>query len=1411
MERFYESSDYKFLKDLYLKHLTHIDEETEDDDKFSEIGSKFKETRRYYRKVRKDIFENKNKKNEDFEIKVVNLVELTAYNFLYYDYFKQEIFKSRPPNTNENIKLFSRYFGYSSSENYIRHFDESNILTNKMVSMKKYMDDRVELKNIQKNIDQALLKSGYQKNSLSVLDIFNFLGQSTNYSDENGNIFNLMFSSLKSYFSKSDNDSSINKVLSSINLEYNINISYKIRKDGRFDVKTITLPKEESDDILLNVLLGNGDLDKAEIYDYSEEKISISNLYEVNISIFKAKRGAGLFQYKSLVDTVGFRNRDLVKYQIISADQELTENMMNNFSMHCIPYAILQKIPDIKNDVLTTISSLVVSEGMSKNSTKNLEGTLRKIANLLETKIKCRIIYDSRHYKNTNSIPTREKDKNDEIKLCVYKNHCLIDEPLKLDDELKEILNNKKVESKVFNNSSGKIKFRENKVDIIRYLQRLEELKLIVPTSSLAEAGLAEEKSHNISECNLEELQRPFKLKKINQQLTIVGAFDFESDIDGYHRGILCTGNLFEVLGNEEQVKIIKNALTEEGLLFNENDPDKYYEMFMNNESIASFSSGIQTKKSCVEMMFSFLYKVGKFCKSVLKDKEIECSLNFKIYFHNLKYDNAVISNELSTVKGLKIPVNGIVEKGSSIYGITYEYYGTNITLWDSSKMITMPLAGFKSALDLKVAKTSGVSYKFKYSTNNNMVSVEHYKNTIESEEDKNTFIDTITKEKKFNYNEEHEIFDANLYYEYYCCLDTIVLTLGLLKFRVLTDQLLEGETDKEGNQLKVDILNHMTLSSLANYMMGLLGAFDGMYETKGALRRFISEAVYGGRVIVNKETVGKILSDIQSLDGNSLYPSAMYFICCGLLKDEVKENETTTTNVNHTGSQLGFAIGKAIILTERDILRKKYLKTDYSIVKIKITNVRRKRKTPIISIKGQMKSKKEILKIFFDQFEAGIVNLDDFTEKSKEEFESVAFALYCDLEPKKNPSDVLYRDCCTALFGSDEQDAGNLYVQNIPKEGLVTTVDQVQLKEYIEYHDIEYEVIEGVYWNSGANDKMGKIAYEWYQLRVKYKKEKNPVQNIIKLLLNSSFGKTIMKQDNLRNKVIKRSKFNKSTGETEPNANIDSYIRNNSQRYKYIEHLDNGYSVIKEYTDTREDYNLSHVGCKILSVSKQIMNMVFNAVDEVNGTVYYTDTDCIHVDNEITDKISDKFEELYGFKMEGSTLGRFSIDFEIAKTVKIQNKIIGGFTFDSVARKAIYCGKKLYYASLEADISNKDLEVEVINDNGKEFVHAKDLKVVTGNLCKSKGISKGGLQEHCKLYHKNNYLEMYQHINKFGCESNIFQSSKPRFVHTYLTGVQTLPTITRKIGNFKYDIECDCANESRKIKKKGISVYSTR
>ena len=86
--------------------------------------------------------------------------------------------------------------------------------------------------------------------------------------------------------------------------------------------------------------------------------------------------------------------------------------------------------------------------------------------------------------------------------------------------------------------------------------------------------------------------------------------------------------------------------------------------------------------------------------------------------------------------------------------------------------------------------------------------------------------------------------------------------------------------------------------------------------------------------------------------------------------------------------------------------------------------------------------------------------------------------------------------------------------------------IDKITLMDLMEFYDVEYELIRGYFFNEGFNNKINEFIKTLFDLRLKYKNEGNALQQTIKLLLNSIYGKSILKLMTEETKVIDKNKL---------------------------------------------------------------------------------------------------------------------------------------------------------------------------------------------------------------------------------------------------------------------------------------------
>ena len=253
--------------------------------------------------------------------------------------------------------------------------------------------------------------------------------------------------------------------------------------------------------------------------------------------------------------------------------------------------------------------------------------------------------------------------------------------------------------------------------------------------------------------------------------------------------------------------------------------------------------------------------------------------------------------------------------------------------------------------------------------------------------------------------------------------------------------------------------------------------------------------------------------------------------------------------------------------------------------------------------------------------------------------------------------------------------------------------LDKITIEDYVNFQGMEYEFIEGIYWDK-FDSTMCDLTYNLYELRKYYKSLKDSNGNITdegdllqfttKLMLNSIYGKTLIKPSNTKIVVKKTTELN-------------DYI---SKNYNIINKIveEKNSSIITVNHNDFEDKNSAHIGVMILSMSKRIMNEVMDTANNNNIEIYYQDTDSMHMKQNKVLELSNLYNKKYNRILIGKNMGQFHNDLE---------SNFQGINYNCIASRSIFLGKKAYYDELIIDKNDSDnLEIFKKNKYSKEKIN---------------------------------------------------------------------------------------------------------
>ena len=201
---------------------------------------------------------------------------------------------------------------------------------------------------------------------------------------------------------------------------------------------------------------------------------------------------------------------------------------------------------------------------------------------------------------------------------------------------------------------------------------------------------------------------------------------------------------------------------------------------------------------------------------------------------------------------------------------------------------------------------------------------------------------------------------------------------------------------------------------------------------------------------------------------------------------------------------------------------------------------------------------------------------------------------------------------------------------------------------------------MDGYYFNDGYNKTINAVIEHLYSKRKELKRVKNPAQLVIKEIMNSMYGKTILKPIETET-VVK------------PEQDYHKYV---SFNYNYIQSSikvgDRYY--IKKIKAIINHFNYVHCGVEILSTSKRIMNEVMTLADDLGLSIWYQDTDSMHINYEEVELLAKEFKNKYNRDLIGDEMSQFHIDFDLY-----------GACGEIYSNESYFLAKKVYIDKLES------------------------------------------------------------------------------------------------------------------------------
>lgn len=256
----------------------------------------------------------------------------------------------------------------------------------------------------------------------------------------------------------------------------------------------------------------------------------------------------------------------------------------------------------------------------------------------------------------------------------------------------------------------------------------------------------------------------------------------------------------------------------------------------------------------------------------------------------------------------------------------------------------------------------------------------------------------------------------------------------------------------------------------------------------------------------------------------------------------------------------------------------------------------------------------------------------------------------------------------------------------NFKGEQIDTWVNAIDLFNLIDFQDAEFEADAAVVWTGQRRTEIRESIQNLFNFRKNNKK--HPIQLVTKLMMNSIYGKSILKPGGKEKLIIDKYKWrkNKETGVYEKVNNFHEFFSANAYRIDRIEELEglDKFEIVLLNRDVSASFNI--FGSNVLAMARRFIGRVTALAEEIEVGVlhgepgiFYTDTDSMHIRSDLLKALEKAYLFRYGCELKGAELGQCHEDFDSPTNFLEGEKVIG-------ASESYFIMKKVYADKLVGD-----------------------------------------------------------------------------------------------------------------------------
>lgn len=305
---------------------------------------------------------------------------------------------------------------------------------------------------------------------------------------------------------------------------------------------------------------------------------------------------------------------------------------------------------------------------------------------------------------------------------------------------------------------------------------------------------------------------------------------------------------------------------------------------------------------------------------------------------------------------------------------------------------------------------------------------------------------------------------------------------------------------------------------------------------------------------------------------------------------------------------------------------------------------------------------------------------------------------------------------------------------QNFNGEEVDIWVNAIDLFNLIDFQRAHFYWDAAIIWSGERKYEIRESIEKLFMFRAENKK--HPVQLVTKLMLNSIFGKSILKPAGKQKLIVDKYRWRKNENQKWQKVdNFEEFFNANSYRINKIEILPFD-KVEVEIFKRDVSSSLNIFGSNVLAMARRIIGRVMAMAEDLEEkyfdgkpNIFYTDTDSMHITTQLLTILEEEYEKKYNIPLKGRNMGNCHEDFDLPSNFKPDEYVLG-------ASESYFLMKKVYMDKL---IGSQGSVAYHLRMKGipTDLVHPEDYE----KIYNGEDVEFDLLNGHTRFFYKNGHV----------------------------------------------------------------------